>query len=194
MSGKSFLGNRQPRGKLIGCALVPGDAVKIYARQSGLEKRPQPYLGVCLQTWVDRASVMLLFPARGQLSAAGCLPVRNKHDQRRPMTNQSRELLGKRETTLRANVRRKKFQVTLLIKWNWQKGKKAGRSRAIESGLVLAKERFLLCLWLVSLKAPAIDPCNRLVERVLKYRSQDGCTKEAQKINTLILQTRNKPQ
>jgi hypothetical protein len=36
--------------------------------------------------WTER--VLLLFPAGGQLSAAGCLPVRNKHDQRRPINRE----------------------------------------------------------------------------------------------------------
>jgi hypothetical protein len=109
-NSKSSLGNRQPRGKLIGCALVPGDAVKIYARQSGLEKRPQPYLRVC--SCEPRACCFY-----SRLVANSLLPAVYLSGTNTTKGDQSIEsATRKKGQNLRVKVRRKKFQVALLIK------------------------------------------------------------------------------
>jgi hypothetical protein len=143
MNGKSSLGNRQPHGELIGCALwFRAMRWKFMLVRVDL-KSDRSLISGCARKLGWTESVLLLFPAAGQLSAAGCLPVRNKHDQRRPINRERCAEKGK-QLCLVSEGAGEEIPSYTSDQMKLTKGEKEGRP--IESGLVPAKERFLLCL------------------------------------------------
>lgn len=97
VSGKSSFGKSTvySSGQADRRALVAGDAVEIYARQSGLEKRPHSLIYGCArsQTWTERE---LLYSTVGQRLFT-C------PEQTRPKeTNQSRACCSGKGDNLRA--------------------------------------------------------------------------------------------
>lgn len=101
-------------------------------------------------------------------SAAGCLPVRNKHDQRRPI---NRERVAREKGTTferRCGGRNSKLRF-----WSNEIDKKKKRSMVRVGTILMWREQILVVFVIAFYKSLIIDLCNRLVDSFLKYRSRD---------------------